>query len=469
MARKTIRGGGALTRQNLGDLNDNFTELYSGGGSGAPTDATYVTTTTNSTLTNERVLTAGTGITLTDAGAGSTLTIAATGGGSGDVVGPASATADVPVLFNGTTGKLVKNSTPTGTGNPVLATSPTLTTAVLGDSTANTQTLADNSTKVATTAYVDASVAGGGGGNVSGPGSATDNAIARFDSTTGHLIQNSTGILDDSGNLTTATVGATDATTPSITTASGKTNTGYVQVNGKTSGALKITAADAAAQTLTLSLAAQTSGAATLSIPNQAGASKTVAWLESPSFTTPALGTPSSGTLTSCTGLPVAGLVSSTSTALGVGSLELGDASDTTLTRVSGGIMAVEGKTVATLSGVETFTNTQTFQQIVFTNNAITASGNAATVPITSRLNTVTNNSAATLTITMTTASAVAGQMSVVRILDASGATQTITWVGTENSTVTAPTTSNGSTTLPLTVGFMYNSATSAWRCVAAA
>jgi hypothetical protein len=39
-------------------------------------------------------------------------------------------------------------------------------------------------------------------GDVEGPESATDNAIARFDGTTGKLIQNSTAILDDSGNLT---------------------------------------------------------------------------------------------------------------------------------------------------------------------------------------------------------------------------------------------------------------------------
>jgi hypothetical protein len=47
-----------------------------------------------------------------------------------------------------------------GSGAVVLATSPTLTTAVLGSSTATTQTPADNSTKVATTAYVDAAVLG---------------------------------------------------------------------------------------------------------------------------------------------------------------------------------------------------------------------------------------------------------------------------------------------------------------------
>lgn len=102
-------------------------------------------------------------------------------------------------------------------------------------------------------------------------------------------------------------------------------------------------------------------------------------------------------------------------------------------------------------------------------NNAITAVGNAATVPVTNRLTTVTNNSAATLTITMTTASAVNGQLSWVDVLDFSAVAQTITWVNTENSSVSAPTTSNGSTTLPKSAGFKYNSATSKWRCVAVA
>lgn len=48
----------------------------------------------------------------------------------------------------------------TGSGAVVLAGSPTLTTAVLGSSTATTQTPSDNSTKVATTAYVDNAVLG---------------------------------------------------------------------------------------------------------------------------------------------------------------------------------------------------------------------------------------------------------------------------------------------------------------------
>lgn len=125
--------------------------------------------------------------------------------------------------------------------------------------------------------------------------------------------------------------------------------------------------------------------------------------------------------------------------------------------------------TIARTDAAQTFTGTQTVSQLNLTANAIAASGNAATIPVTSGRNIVTNNSAATLTITMTTASAVNMQMCVVQILDASAVAQTITWINTENSSQSVPTTSNGSTTLPITVGFIYNSTTSKWRVVAVA
>ena len=128
--------------------------------------------------------------------------------------------------------------------------------------------------------------------------------------------------------------------------------------------------------------------------------------------------------------------------------------------------------TSATLGGLaiaQTWTAQNKFNNLVDVTNAITASSNAATVPVTYRLNTVTNDSAGNMTITMTTTSAVDGQMTIVRIYDFSAVAKTITWTNTEDSTVVAPTTSNGSTTLPLTVGFMYNSATSHWRCIAKA
>jgi hypothetical protein len=100
----------------------------------------------------------------------------------------------------------------------------------------------------------------------------------------------------------------------------------------------------------------------------------------SPTLVTPALGTPSSGTLTSCTGLPVSGITASTSTALGVGSIELGHASDTTLSRSSAGVLAVEGVVVPTVSSTSTLTNkTLTTpvlnSAVVNNNNAVSAAG----------------------------------------------------------------------------------------------
>lgn len=114
-------------------------------------------------------------------------------------------------------------------------------------------------------------------------------------------------------------------------------------------------------------------------------------------------------------------------------------------------------------------TSTGAINNLIYKNNPVTVTTNAGTVPVTFRLNTFTNSSAANMTITMALTGAVDGQMTIVRIYDASAVAKTITWVNTENSTVSAPTTSNGSTTLPLTVGFMYNAATSKWRCIASA
>lgn len=69
---------------------------------------------------------------------------------------------------------------------------------------------------------------------------------------------------------------------------------------------------------------------------------------DTPTLVTPVLGTPTSGTLTNCSGLPLSGVVDSTTEALGVGSLELGHASDTTISRVSAGVAAIEGNNILT-------------------------------------------------------------------------------------------------------------------------
>jgi len=70
-----------------GGANGPVTISAAGGGGGAPTNASFITAAAEAGLTNERVLTAGSGITLTDGGPGGAMTIAATGGGGGGPTG----------------------------------------------------------------------------------------------------------------------------------------------------------------------------------------------------------------------------------------------------------------------------------------------------------------------------------------------------------------------------------------------
>ena len=79
--------------------------------------------------------------------------------------------------------------------------------------------------------------------------------------------------------------------------------------------------------------------------------------LTNKTLTAVVLGTPASGTLTNCGSLPISGLTASTSTALGVGSIELGNASDTTVSRSAAGVLAVEGVVIPSISSTSTLTN----------------------------------------------------------------------------------------------------------------
>jgi len=100
---------------------------------------------------------------------------------------------------------------------------------------------------------------------------------------------------------------------------------------------------------------------------NRASAALTLAGI---TLTTPDIGTPSAGTLTNCTGLPIAGLVNSTSTALGVGSIELGNASDTTISRSAAGVIAVESVVIPSISSTNTLTNKRITPRVYSTTTA---------------------------------------------------------------------------------------------------
>jgi hypothetical protein len=228
-------------------------------------------------------------------------------------------------------------------------------------------------------------------------------------------------------------------------------------------------------------------GRATTSQPIHIGAGITttsttaVATGSSISDTTLTLGTVTSGTF--AIGMAVSGtnVLPSTYITAGSGlSWTVSQSQTVTSTTITGttqksidiGTFGASGSITAITLGSATSgaTSTTTVNGALnYVNKAVTVTTNAGTVPVAYKINTFTNSSAATMAITMAVTGAVDGQMSIVRIYDFSAATQTIGWTNTENSTVNVPTTSNGSTTLPLTVGFMYNSQTSRWRCIASA
>lgn len=466
------------------------------------------------------------------------ITIASSNGFAGSSSGGSTPALTISTSITGIlqgNGTAISAATTTGSGNLVLATSPTLSSPVVG-----TQTATDNSTLAASTAFVQNAIANAVAGV--NPATSVNAATTAAGDTSGFTYSNgasgigatftgaiNTAVVIDSFTFNTLgqrllvkndtqtpsgafngvytltalqTVGtgaiftrALDYDTPSdmnstgaIPVISGNTNTltsWLITTTVVTVGTTPISYTQFSfnpSRVIPANLGGTgvaNNAASTLTISGNFGTTFTVT--ATTSVTLPTSGTLVNTAVTALSSLVTHGTVTSgglgTGATLGgvtmsLGSDAVGDMYAATTSNVLSRIPAVAVGQVLISKGVTTlpaWSASPTVSNLITTANAITASSNAATIPVTSRHNIVTNNSAATLTITLTTSGAVNMQMVIVQILDFSAVAETITWVNTENSTVTAPTTSNGSTTLPLTVGFIYNSGTSKWRCIASA
>lgn len=144
--------------------------------------------------------------------------------------------------------------------------------------------------------------------------------------------------------------------------------------------------------------------------------------------------------------------------------IELGNASDTTVSRSSAGVIAVEGVVVDTISATNTLTNKRV------TPRKTTITSSATPTINTDNCDAVTITALATAITSMTTnlsGTPVDFDPLVIRFKD-DGTGRSITW-GTsfEDAGGTLPTTTTASKIL--TVGFVYNSVAAKWDCVSSA
>lgn len=191
----------------------------------------------------------------------------------------------------------------------------------------------------------------------------------------------------------------------------------------------------------------------------------------SPVLVTPALGTPSSGVGTNITGIPAANILAGTfgsgaysfgtGNAVTLGTVELGAASDTTLSRSSAGILAVEGVVIPSVSSANTLSNKRMAWRVVTTAQSATPTVNTDNTDVAYITGLAQAVTSFTTNLSGTPSN---GDILVYDITD-NGTARGLTW-GTsfESSTVALPTTTVIST--KITVAFRWNIATNKWTCV---
>lgn len=303
--------------------------------------------------------------------------------------------------------------------------------------------------------------------------------MLRIDPTTKRLLVSATG--SGQGSVTSVSVVsangfagtvATATTTPAITLTT-TINSPVLAGNGTaisaatTTGSGSTVVLNGSPTIITPSIAAITVSGGIMTIPT--GSSDTLVGknttdtltnknLTSGTNTFPTFNQNTTGTSGGLSGTPSITVATITTT----GNIELGNASDTTLSRSSAGVIAVEGVIVPTVSSTNTLTNKRRTRRLVTTTQSATPTINTDNTDI---ANITGLAQAITSFTTNLSGTPVDGDLLEIRITD-NGTARAITWGASFSSTtVTLPTTTVISTMLR--VGFEWNGST--WACIAVA
>jgi hypothetical protein len=294
-----------------------------------------------------------------------------------------------------------------------------------------------------------------------------------------------TGIIKGNGTAISAATANTDYQSPITLTTTG--SSGVATFNGTTLNIPNyVTTISLTVGTTTIA-----SGTTTRVLFDNAGVlgeytisgSGNVAMTTSPVFTTPALGTPSSGVVTNLTGtasININGTVGATTPGTGAfttlsasstltasTTIELGNASDTTLSRVSAGVIAVEGITVPTISSTSTFTNKRVTPRVLSAASYTTDTGSSLNGD-TQDMFIVTAQTGA-LKFNNPSGTPTDGQKLIISVASSTTSARALTWDTAFGATTVALPSTTAATTATLTIGFIWSASKSLWQCVAVA
>ena len=418
--------------------------------------------TTSGAVTLDAAAVAGTAILTLQ---GTTGTIYSTGGTDVAVAdgGTGGSTASI-TLFNNITGYTASGATGTTSTNLVFSTSPTFITPTLGVA---------SSTSLATSAATPLLLTNGQLVNIA----LTSQTVAATTLT----IPNFASVVDTFAFITLAqTLSNKTFVAPALgTPASGTlTNCTFPTLNQNTTGSAASLSVSGQTGLITLTGTLATSRIKTVrdaadTILELGGSYTPAGTWTSLTMVTPVLGTPTSGTLTNCTGLPAASVLAGSfgagafviSTSLQAATIELGHATDTTLSRSAAGVLAVEGVVIPSISSTNTLTNKQITPRIVSAASYTTDTGTSLNMDNLDIF--VITAQAGALLFNSPGGTLVQGQSLVIRIKDNATA-RALTWNAVFRAMGTAlPSTTVLSKTLYL--GFFYNSTDTKWDLVASA